>query len=1258
MSKVLRLGMAMIMVLLVATGGTLTAFAANPTLGYSSNGYTDEYAEDAIEYEIEDEAVELEYYAPADDSAYDNPAESDPIEEVPLYVPAAEIPAITPILIEALSLDQVSSFAELQAAVNSAVNGVEKRIEIVADFPFEATISIQRDRIITLYTNGSIHHLTAPTDARHFNVQGALNLQDGVSLVGNGGNGGGVSNNGTFNMSGNSSISGNTVHSNSGPVYGGGVQNGGTFTMSGNASVVGNTASSGSSAAYGGGVNTGHGTFTMTDNAVVERNTAKSDTGPAYGGGVNFGHGSIIMSGNAQIRYNTVFTRTSAVYGGGIYQHGGIVTMTDNAALIGNIARSETGWTAVGGGIHSGYTSRLNLSGSASIRNNEANSGGGVWMSYSNSIMTMSDNATIEGNTARGSGGGVHLSFSSTLQMNGGSISNNTAQNGGGVSAAQSSFVNIESGFVVGNIAHQSGGGIMATLANLTVGQNAVFAENRAATGYPYRNPVSDAIYEQNIHGTHWTNPFEQGYNNFDIAYQNAVAVTFDGNGGNPWRDSRRIAFGTSFGDDMPPYPVRDGYTFSHWNTQRDGWGYVFDSTTVVTENMTVYAQWVSYAAPVFWVIYDGNGHDGGNVPVDHNAYSFGEAVLVMGSHDLYRIGYEFIGWNTQPDGNGTFFDVGAVFTIIYDTILFAIWEEIPPVEPTIVTVIFDGNGGIVLPENQNRHVYVGGSLGDEMPTDTPAREGYIFLDWNTAQDGTGDVFTDATVINDGMTVYAVWEAIQEPDPTTITVTFNGNGGTVLTVNQTRQVVVGDSLGSDMPTTEPVREGYTFNGWNTAQDGTGNSFTNATVVNDDIIVFAQWEQIPTPPPVEPQGRVNITNIADGSRERLPNGVFGIYNAMSGERVMEVQANNIGEAFAMLDAGDYFLRQTVAPSGFQLNLDRHNFRIRANEITEVIVINRPIPTDTPPPTAQPGSLLVTAISENSGERLAGVRFNVYHAQTNVVVATLITDRFGEAFLELPIGDYFLRQTAVPSGYILNMDRVGFRIQENRLTEVTVRLRQIPTTPEPEVTPPPTPSPQPTPPTTPPAQTPTPTTPPSQTPAPAPSPTPTTPPAGSNNNATTSTPRPTTGGTLQIIARAEQSGNLLSGAAFAVYRVSDGVRITELTTGADGRVTHALASGEYYLRQLRATFGYLPETARIFFTVENNQTVVVEVTNQRDKNIPYAEDGSITLPQTGELPPVMNYVMGGALLLVAMLYGIGLFKQRKPKPNNRKGAKAYA
>jgi len=1297
MNNVLRFGMTVIMVLLVTAGSTLAAF------GYANGSYLDENVWHVF----------------------------DPMDDIPTIPPTWAATEI---------LEQVSTFAELQAAVNSAVHGVERRIEIFSDFHFEETIDIQWDRIITLYTNGGIRQLIAPVDARHFAVQGTLNLQGGVSLVGNGGNGGGVFNNGTFNMSGNSAIMGNVNYSDHWFIAGGGVQNSGIFTMVDNAAVSNNSViSSGSAAVYGGGINMGHGTLIMTDNAVVEGNIAKSDTGPAYGGGVNFGHGSITMSGNAQIRYNTAFTRTSAVYGGGIYQHGGIVTMADNAALIGNIAHSVTGWTAVGGGIHSGYNSIFNMSGNASILNNEANSGGGVWMSYMDSVMTMDGNATIDGNTARDSGGGVHLVFDSTLQMNGGSISNNTARYGGGVAASSWSFVNIESGFVIGNTAHQNGGGIMATLPNLTVGANAVFWDNSAATGYPYRRPADDAIYEQNIRGTSWTSPFVQGYNNFDIVYQNAVYVTFDGNGGSPWWDSHRLAFGTSFGWDMPTDPVRDNYVFWHWNTQRDGTGYAFDCTTPVMANMTVFAQWLPIELPVFFtVIYDGNGHDSGNVPIDHNVYSFGEIAIVMDSNDLYRSGYEFAGWNTHPDGNGTTFAVGDMLIITYDTILFAVWEpvELPTIvavifdgnggivlpenqtrqlvignslgenmptdnpvrdgysfkgwntaqngtgflftdaavvnaditvfaiwedvqEPTIVTVTFDGNGGVVLTENQTRQVVVGDSLDNDMPTDVPVRDGYNFNGWNTTQDGTGDSFTETTVVNADITVFATWESIQEPEPTIVTVTFNGNSGIVLPVNQTRQVAVGDSLGNDMPTDEPVKDGYNFDGWNTAQDSTGDSFTGTTVVNVNMTVYAQWVQIQTPP-VEQPGRLNITNIAEGSRDRLPGGVFGIYHAMSGEQVAEIQANQIGEAFAMLDAGDYFLRQSVAPGGYQLNLDRHNFSIRANEITEVVVINRLIPTETPPPTAQPGRLLVTVVSENSGERLAGVRFNVYHAQTNVVVATLVTDRFGEAFVELPVGDYFLRQTGVPNGYILNMDRIRFSIGENILTEVTVRLRQLPTTPEPETTPPTTPRPQPTPPTQPPTPSPnltppTPTPPPNQTPAP--SPTPPTPPAG-NNNATSSTEDQSTEGTLQIVARAGQSGNLLPGAVFAVYRVSDGVRITELTTDTDGRVTHSLPSGEYYLRQLRATFGYLPEAARIFFTVEDGQTVVVEVTNQHDKNISSANHGNITLPQTGELLPIMNYVLGGVLLFVAVLCGVGLFKQRKPKRNNNSGTKSHA
>ena len=38
----------------------------------------------------------------------------------------------------------------------------------------------------------------------------------------------------------------------------------------------------------------------------------------------------------------------------------------------------------------------------------------------------------------------------------------------------------------------------------------------------------------------------------------------------------------------------------------------------------------------------------------------------------------------------------------------------------------------------------------------------------------------------------------------------------------------------------PARPGYTFNGWNTAADGSGTSFSEATAVNSAIVVYAQW----------------------------------------------------------------------------------------------------------------------------------------------------------------------------------------------------------------------------------------------------------------------------------------------------------------------------------------------------------------------------------------------------------------------------------
>lgn len=75
------------------------------------------------------------------------------------------------------------------------------------------------------------------------------------------------------------------------------------------------------------------------------------------------------------------------------------------------------------------------------------------------------------------------------------------------------------------------------------------------------------------------------------------------------------------------------------------------------------------------------------------------------------------------------------------------------------------------------------------------------------------------------------------------TITFNGNGntsGTIPTVKET--FVKGESY--TIPTSSDViKTGYCFAGWNTKQDGSGNSYKageKLTVSESDIVLYAQW----------------------------------------------------------------------------------------------------------------------------------------------------------------------------------------------------------------------------------------------------------------------------------------------------------------------------------------------------------------------------------------------------------------------------------
>lgn len=121
------------------------------------------------------------------------------------------------------------------------------------------------------------------------------------------------------------------------------------------------------------------------------------------------------------------------------------------------------------------------------------------------------------------------------------------------------------------------------------------------------------------------------------------------------------------------------------------------------------------------------------------------------------------------------------------------------------------------------------------LSTHTPARTGYTFKNWTTAQNGSGTAYAPGAnyTANANVTLYAQWTI------NTYTVTYNANGGTGAPGNQTKTYGTALTLSS----TKPTRNKYNFLGWGTSATSTtvsyaaGGSYTD----NAPITLYAIWE---------------------------------------------------------------------------------------------------------------------------------------------------------------------------------------------------------------------------------------------------------------------------------------------------------------------------------------------------------------------------------------------------------------------------------
>lgn len=134
--------------------------------------------------------------------------------------------------------------------------------------------------------------------------------------------------------------------------------------------------------------------------------------------------------------------------------------------------------------------------------------------------------------------------------------------------------------------------------------------------------------------------------------YEAGDAVTAPGGTFSPFQSlalSSIASVGTSGADWS-----RIGYLFMGWNTDASArWGFM-DYTMPVGPS-SLYAIW----AAMYSVEYDGNGADGGTVPVDPQTYAEGDAVPVA-SGEPTKAGYAFGGWTNEADG--TVYHAGETF--------------------------------------------------------------------------------------------------------------------------------------------------------------------------------------------------------------------------------------------------------------------------------------------------------------------------------------------------------------------------------------------------------------------------------------------------------------------------------------------------------------------------------------------------------------------------------------------------------------------
>ncbi|MCP9358651.1 hypothetical protein KBX49_11970, partial [Liquorilactobacillus satsumensis] len=183
---------------------------------------------------------------------------------------------------------------------------------------------------------------------------------------------------------------------------------------------------------------------------------------------------------------------------------------------------------------------------------------------------------------------------------------------------------------------------------------------------------------------------------------------------------------------------------------------------------------------------------------------------------------------------------------------------------------------------------------------------------------------------------------------------------------------------------------------------------------------------------EKTGSVVLTKTDGDTGKVLSGAVFSLYD--SNDKLIKTGLTTGKDGQVKVDnlkPGNYYFKETKAPTGYELNDAKLSFTVELQITTKVATVSAAN-------VKQTGAVVLTKTDSDTGKTLSGAVFDLYKKDGTKIASGLTTDAAGQIKVgSLKPGDYYFKETSAPAGYELNDAKLNFTVE----LQTTVKVATV-------------------------------------------------------------------------------------------------------------------------------------------------------------------------------------------------------------------------